>query len=247
MDISKHMIAVNGWRSGFTILRAIRRSSLMMSAMFSSVLPVAAVSQQLELFEPTDTVSQNEASQNRPAATRRDRDGNLVTGPEFSLIGTTRISEDYIIVLRDREGEARSVRKKIGVPAPIPGYAGFEILEVRPKEVSVQYPADLSCVPYENQGVSCDSNDQAKLSLTNLTPLESVVRTSALNDAEEKATQENGSGVNPFEALLQRAANPDVEVDDGGFEPVRIAPDDVPPGMRIVSTPFGDRLVEDEQ
>ena len=135
----------------------------------------------------------------------------------------------------------------MGVPAPIPGYVGFQILEARPEEVSVQYPADLSCVPYENQGVSCDSTDQAKLSLTNLTPLESVVRTSALNDGEDTATQENGSGVNPFEALLQQAANPDVEVDNAGFEPVRIAPEDVPPGMRIVSTPFGDRLVEDEQ
>jgi len=28
------------------------------------------------------------------------------------------------------------------------------------------------------------------------------------------------------------------------FTPRRISPEDVPPGMRVVSTPFGDRLVD---
>ena len=51
---------------------------------------------------------------------------------------------------------------------------------------------------------------------------------------------------NPFEALLQRAANQNTDVEESTFEPVRINPSDVPPGMRVVSTPFGDRLVEDD-
>ena len=37
-----------------------------------------------------------------------------------------------------------------------------------------------------------------------------------------------------------------LEGDTSAFTPRRINPEDVPPGMRVVSTPFGDRLVEEE-
>ena len=62
----------------------------------------------------------------------------------------------------------------------------------------------------------------------------------------------DGKGVykglpNPFEAIRARANNPDSNTDNNNFRPRRIDPDDVPPGMRIVSTPFGDRLVEIDQ
>ena len=52
---------------------------------------------------------------------------------------------------------------------------------------------------------------------------------------------------NPFEALRAQQNNVSVSNRDGGnerFTPRRILPEDVPPGMRVVSTPFGDRLVE---
>ena len=52
--------------------------------------------------------------------------------------------------------------------------------------------------------------------------------------------------INPFEELLQRASNPDSEISTSSFEPRRIDPEDIPSGMRVVSTPFGDRLVEAE-
>ena len=53
--------------------------------------------------------------------------------------------------------------------------------------------------------------------------------------------------VNPFAALREaQAENPaDSSTRRGArFSPRRVAPEDVPPGMRVVSTPFGDRLVE---
>ena len=63
------------------------------------------------------------------------------------------------------------------------------------------------------------------------------------NDAEEAPG-------NPFEALRQRAArgqrgdvvNPDEQ--NRRFRPRRIDPNNIPPGKRVVSTPFGDRLVD---
>ena len=65
------------------------------------------------------------------------------------------------------------------------------------------------------------------------------------NNSEQ--SNESESLVNPFEALLERASGQDSDVDTtSSFEPRRIDPLDVPSGMRIVSTPFGDRLVEIE-
>ena len=52
---------------------------------------------------------------------------------------------------------------------------------------------------------------------------------------------------NPFDAIRRSAENgipaPSRRGSEG-FRPRRIDPADVPPGMRVVSTPFGDRLVE---
>ena len=70
----------------------------------------------------------------------------------------------------------------------------------------------------------------------------------AAETAEPDSGQEEGrdAPINPFEALRSRAQNgaPPPERPDR-FQPRRIDPADVPPGMRVVSTPFGDRLVEE--
>jgi hypothetical protein len=65
---------------------------------------------------------------------------------------------------------------------------------------------------------------------------------------------ENGdvAADNPFAAALRAAAQNERAGNAGQrgpfnaerFQPRRIAPEDVPPGMRVVRTPFGDRLVE---
>ena len=53
--------------------------------------------------------------------------------------------------------------------------------------------------------------------------------------------------INPFEAIARRSRNPESDTTENQqFRPRRINPEDVPAGMRVVSTPFGDRLVENE-
>lgn len=71
------------------------------------------------------------------------------------------------------------------------------------------------------------------------------------------STEDDEPPPNPFAALRARAqgntssngtsqaqAITEESLQRRGFTPRRIDPADVPPGMRIVSTPFGDRLVE---
>ena len=65
---------------------------------------------------------------------------------------------------------------------------------------------------------------------------------------EEAAEEAAEEPTNPFAALRARAVEngnaPEPATNSRrSFTPRRIDPADVPPGMRVVSTPFGDRLV----
>lgn len=202
--------------------------------------------QELSLFEETES-SRSEQDNRVDQARRRDDDGNIINAPEFTLIGTTRIGEKYLIVMRDRDGEIISINVRKGVVVSIPGHQGFEIVEFGSGDVVINYPEGLDCIEYDRQGVTCKTAHSARLTLANLKPLENSTRTT-LNS--ENVSVANSPDIeissNPFEALLERAASSQAEEGRNTFEPVRINPKDVPPGMRVVSTPFGDRLVEEE-
>jgi len=202
--------------------------------------------QELSLFEETESSRDNQGGR-LAQVNRRDSDGNIITGPEFTLIGTTRIGENFLVVIRDRYDEIISINVPEGIDTSIPGHQGFEIIELGSGNVAVNYPEGLDCIEFRNQGVSCENNYTARLNLANGKPLESSSRATMSEDNISVASQVDEVPQNPFEALLERAASSsEAESDKTAFEPVRINPEDVPPGMRIVSTPFGDRLVEEE-
>ncbi len=205
-----------------------------------------AMGQTLQLFEETDT---NEAAQrgNGLRAARRDDDGNLITGPEFTLIGTSRIGDNFLVVVEDRIGDILSISVRNGAETSIPSYPGFQVVDIGSGNVAIRYPSAVPCMEFSNQGVSCEASNIARLNLTNAEPLEGAVVSGGGNSellSQDGNGQENAP--NPFEALLERASNPDAGSDPSAFKPRRINPEDVPSGMRVVSTPFGDRLVEDE-
>jgi hypothetical protein len=224
----------------------IKIFSFLSMVIFSS----AVSAQELKLFEETESNNVN-VGDNSPSAVRRDRDGNILTGPEFTLIGTTRIGANSLIVVKDRLGDTISVSIPKGASASIPTYPGFQVVDVGAGDAVIKFPNSLSCVEFRNLGVSCEASDLARLVLTNAKPLERRIGDATLSDESSVDTvlqgevdQENVT--NPFEALLERAASSNSEVDTSAFEPMRINPEDIPPGMRVVSTPFGDRLVEEE-
>ena len=69
------------------------------------------------------------------------------------------------------------------------------------------------------------------------------------NDSGEELDDLNTEPANPFEALRNaqsgRAGGAQGgDTTSGRFTPRRISPEDVPEGMRVIATPFGDRLVE---
>ena len=128
-------------------------------------------------------------------------------------------------------------------------------MDVGAGQTSIRYPDNVPCVEFLERGVSCSTAANiAALSLTTGEPLPNNVAGSADRELEALANETADEAAadepptNPFEALRNRQENNGAlggrAGDNGRFTPRRISPEDVPPGMRVVSTPFGDRLVE---
>ena len=213
---------------------------------------VDQANQGLSLFEDIE-VAQNRAR----GANRTSREPRVTgAGPEFTLLGTSRIGDSYSAILRHKSGESILVRSQANTATAIEDHAGYSVLDVGPGKLSLRYPASVPCEEDVEQGVSCAvSSNTAELVLATSTPLSRPALSATLERQSEQTDSANSSEppvalvANPFEAL--RAAQVDgdnpAQNNDGAdnrFSPRRISPDDVPSGMRVVSTPFGDRLVE---
>jgi len=196
------------------------------------------------LFEPVD--SSNSASPSPRRGSSRANGNPTSSEAEFTLIGTSQIGSKTSVMLRHVSGEV--VRVTLERPRMlIPGYEQYAITGADGKNISIQYPQSVACIEFLAKGVSCDaSRNIAKLSLT--TAKASMPTSAQTEAAQSEPGQEVGQDArtNPFEALRNRAQNGETTTQrPDRFQPRRIDPADVPPGMRVVSTPFGDRLVED--
>ena len=202
-------------------------------------------SQQLNLFEEIETTN-NSSSQARNRA-RGDSRATSVS-PEFVLIGTSRIGNKYSAIMQHRSGDTLVVKHGPNSSTQIPGYSGYSVLDVGSGRVSIRYPENVPCVEFRDQGVSCDGAvNIAALSLANGEPLPGKEVVTRLTDSRLDEAAAYEPPTNPFEALQEQQNNAAVSNrsgDNNPFTPRRISPEDVPPGMRVVSTPFGDRLVE---
>lgn len=211
--------------------------------------------QALTLFEGIEVSESGPTAPSRPS-----RESRATTSePIFTLVGTSRIGAQRSAILRHQNGESIRVSAGVGGTASIDGYEEYSIYDVGTGKLSVRYPSNVPCIGHKDKGVSCSSTPNT--ALLELVNAEALARAEPILNAEESAVLATGQiegglapGANPFEALrAARAAglNPDQNnaaeaggIRNGRFTPRRIAAEDVPPGMRVVSTPFGDRLVE---
>jgi len=225
-----------------------RNNLTLLLVLLCIAMPGFGYSQQLNLFEEIET-NNNSSRDARNRTASGSRAG--AASPEFTLIGTSRIGGKYSVIIQHRGGDTLMVKASLNSTTQIPGYSGYSILDVSSGSISIRYPENISCVEFRDQGVSCDgAMNIAALSLANGEPLpgQEVETSQAAGRSNETAADELPT--NPFEALLSRENNVPVSNRDGNFDrserftPRRIDPEDVPPGMNVVSTPFGDRLVE---
>ena len=204
--------------------------------------------QVLSLFEGVESAAGSAGDPNRTPRGPRV----TVAEPEFTLLGTSRIGGSYSAILRHRGGESILVRSQGNTATDIEGHAGYSVLSVGAGKLSLRYPVSVPCVEDVVQGVSCAAGpNTAELVLATSSPLSRPApsATSEQSDSVNSSEPPVALVANPFEALRAAQVDEDnpAQNNDGGdnrFSPRRISPEDVPLGMRIVSTPFGDRLVE---
>ena len=225
-----------------------RNNLTLLLVLLCIAMPGFGYSQQLNLFEEIET--NNNSSRD---ARNRTASGSQAgaASPEFTLIGTSRIGSEYSVIIQHRGGDTLMVKAGPNSSTQIPGYSGYSILDVSSGRISIRYPENISCVEFRDQGVRCDgAMNIAALSLANGEPLLGKEVEISLAASRSPETAADELPTNPFEALLSRENNVPVSNRDGNFgrserfTPRRIDPEDVPPGMNVVSTPFGDRLVE---
>lgn len=205
--------------------------------------------QDLTLFEAVEAQAIGGAASAAQAGERR----NLPNGPTFTLLGTSRIGDKRRVRLLDSDGGVVVVDMSDNDSTPIPDHIGYRIAAFESGKVTVSLPGDTPCMGASDKGVRCDSNGMAELSLTTAAPI--VIagnQEGSTGQPDQVNVAEDGQPENPFAAALRAAAQNEANAQGGRsrrnngerIEARRIAPEDVPPGMRVVRTPFGDRLVE---
>lgn len=223
----------------------------------------------LNLFEPTE---QPQSQEQQPRQVRRDQANQE---PAFTLRGTGRFGDQYVTSLQSRDGSRVNVKWREGQQANVEGYPAYTVLDVNPRSISLQLPAEEACFPNRAKGVDCASGANiAILSLataTALPPPQQPVAVDPNAQAQTEGAQPTADGtqvladgtevlLNPFtgepqfvpqlteeerQARDERARRRQEALRN--FQPVRIPDDQIPPGMRRISTPFGDRLVPAEE
>ena len=207
-----------------------------------------AAAQNLDLFED---VEQTSPASNRRASSSNNSATASLSEPEFVLVGTSRIGDRQRVVLTHRSGETVSVPVASNGQATIPGHEQFRIVTSEGGRVAIQYPVGSTCVAASARGVSCD--DTANIAWLALRPapapeqyvvdLNADAAADADVQARDAADALERNPDNPFARLRAEALGQDVPP-PARFRPRRIDPTEIPAGMRVVSTPFGDRLVE---
>jgi hypothetical protein len=200
--------------------------------------------QELMLFEEIETPR----SDNGSRGSARNNAGDIISQPTFTLIGTARFGDYYSALVSN--GNERDIRLDAlsGSLRFIPGHPGYQVVEIRSGEVSIKYPAERDCVTSEDLGISCNEANVATLRLTNAEAIISNLTQREAGIGSQLSQDNAGQSIpkNPFAALLEEASNSESSSEETNeFTPRRIKPEDIPPGMRVVSTPFGDRLVEE--
>lgn len=205
--------------------------------------------QDFTLFEPVDASAT--ANQPRPGAEARA----AAAKPEFTLLGSSRFGDDVSIILAHRDGRRIVVKTAVGNTKAVPEYLDYQVTMDPAGKVSLTMPAGSSCIDFPESGVHCEgSGEVAVLGLANRPAVASTQQTAVVGETEtagSTSVEVSEDPANPFAAMRARAPNRDngdqangADRERGGrFSPRRIDPSEVPPGMRVVSTPFGDRLV----
>lgn len=236
---------------------------MLFSTLFTVVLVSQGYAQGLDLFQAVEGNEEREEGVRRP-----QREQQSSSNPAFTLVGTSRFGEKYLVSLMARNGTSVVVEWRPGEMQEIKGHLNYSVANVSARTASLKYPETDPCVANEAKGVQCIGG-LAVLTLNNVSPIEVEETTDTDNVETDRAVDEivsaNEAG-NVEEATVTRFRNPftgemqevpqltpeeqaerearrqERAAQFRNFEIVRIPDDEIPSGMRRVRTPFGDSL-----
>ncbi len=188
-----------------------------------------------KVIPPPPPPSENpflDAAKRKPVPPKR----NVPPPPQkdFTLRGISIIGSRKSVILQAVDGKQYLRRWLTKGPTPISGIAGYEdyaILKIEPKEVLIRYPKKSPCRRSNDKvGITCKSDGNAILGFMHRNPI-----------VQAKPTPlQKSSPASTEKAEAKKAKLKEVYKN---FKRKVIKDEDVPPGMRVVRTPFGDRLV----
>lgn len=169
----------------------------------------------------------------------------LLPQKDFMLLGTARMGNQWIAILQAPDGKQFIQRLNRAGRTSVEGYPDYALLGVEARQIRLEYPANAPCRNSNIQnGIQCSSD--TKTATLNIMQKEAVIPspTSMASPAQQPAV----SNLTPEEARKKREEERQKRRElYKNFKRQVIKDEDVPPGMRVVRTPFGDRLVPDNK
>ena len=166
---------------------------------------------------------------------------------DFELRGTSIIGSFRAAVLKGPDGKEKIYRFKDKKPTPA-GNEGIRIkenangydyylLKVEPRQIQIEYPKESPCRDSNDQkGLKCAENQKtAMLELKSLKALPQQAQPKPKTKAKTNQAKKRDNANDKRKQLYRN------------FKRRVIKDEEVPPGMRVVRTPFGDRLVPDNK
>jgi hypothetical protein len=158
------------------------------------------------------------------AIKKRVKKRRLKRQRDFVLQGTSRIGSRRAVVLKAPNNKQFVLYFEDNVVTEIKDYKGYYVLSVEPREIVIEYPEDAPCRKSNpKKGIICNQQDEGRTALLSLERDKIVAASSSQPQTAVASTEEK-----PKKSKFKRKV---------------IKEEDVPPGMRVVHTPFGDRLI----
>ena len=151
-----------------------------------------------------------------------NRQRKLRPQKDFTLLGTSRFGNKRIAILKGYDNKTFIQRFENNTRTSLEekGYEGYYLLNVKARQVSIEYPEDAPCrKDRPKKGIQCNADETATLRLKHARAI----------------TQPKKSTKSPPKRKTK--------IQKKKFTKKVIKDEEAPPGMRVVHTPFGDRLV----
>ena len=140
---------------------------------------------------------------------------------DFTLIGTSRFGNKRIAVLKGFDNKTFIQRFKNNTRTALKDYEGYYLLSVKARQVTIEYPEEAPCRQDKpKKGLECNADATATLNLKYAKAMTQPRKSTPSRKTEKKSKPKRRK-------IIKKV----------------IKDEEAPPGMRVVHTPFGDRLV----